>query len=152
MSSSATSTEVAFDPRTACASLIACCATAVALSRIDCGSVGFELTIVSNERAVWRRATAEAKDISFGNDAYKSFPKLYHVFALLPIPTPRHPPRPCCNSRMPSLTAVAIIAVALLIAAALFIMHEIGRLVGEKTVAEKFPEEKKAAVTPARAP
>jgi hypothetical protein len=31
-------------------------------------------------------------------------------------------------------------------------MYEIGKLVGEKTVAEKFPEAKKAAVTPARAP
>ena len=40
------------DARAACASLIACCATAVALSRIDCGSEGFALTSVSNERAV----------------------------------------------------------------------------------------------------
>ena len=79
----ATSAEIAFDARAACASLIACCATAVALSRIDCGSEGFELTSVSNERAVCRRTTAEAKDIQFGNDAYKAFPKVYHVFLLL---------------------------------------------------------------------
>ena len=51
---------------------------------------------------------------------------------------------------MPSLTAVAIAALALLIAAALFLMYEIGRLVGEKTVAEKFPEAKKAAVQRSR--
>ena len=68
-----------------CASLMACCATAVALSRIDCGSEGFELTSVSNERAVCRRTTAEAKDIQFGNEAYKAFTKLYHVFHVLPI-------------------------------------------------------------------
>src|SRR5271166_4870421 len=73
MSSSATSAEVAVDARAACAALIACCATAVALSRIDCGSDGFVLTSVSNERAVCRRTTAEAKDIPFGNDAYKAF-------------------------------------------------------------------------------
>ena len=41
----ATSAEVAFDARAACASLIACCATAVALSRIDCGSEAFELAL-----------------------------------------------------------------------------------------------------------
>ena len=82
----ATSAEVAFDARAACASLIACCATAVALSRIDCGSEAFELTSVSNERAVCRRTTAEAKDIQFRNDAYKSFPKLYHVFNSPHIP------------------------------------------------------------------
>ncbi len=62
------------------------------------------------------------------------------------------PPPPCYHSRIPSLTGLGIIVFALLIAAALFLMHEIGRLVGEKTVAEKFPEAKKAAVTPARAP
>ena len=83
----ATSAEVAVEARAAWASLIACCATAVALSRIDCGSEGFELTSVSNERAVCRRTTAEAKDIPFGNDAYKAFPKLYHVFGLLHAPT-----------------------------------------------------------------
>ena len=33
---------------------------------------------------------------------------------------------------MPSLTAVGIIVLALLIAAALFLMYEIGKLVGEK--------------------
>jgi hypothetical protein len=48
----ATSAEVGFDARAACASLIACCATAVALSLIDCGSEGFALTSVSSERAV----------------------------------------------------------------------------------------------------
>ena len=88
MSSSATSAEVGFGARAACASLIACCATAVALSRIDCGSEGFALTSVSNERAVCRRTTAEAKGIQFRNDAYKSFPKLYHVFVLPPISSP----------------------------------------------------------------
>src|SRR5271166_3267573 len=103
MSSSATSAEVAFEARAACASLIACCATAVALSRIDCGSEGFELTSVSNERAVCRRTTADAKDIQFRNDFYKDFPKLYHVFVLLSIPRVlRHPPPPCYHSRMPS--------------------------------------------------
>jgi hypothetical protein len=61
-------------------------------------------------------------------------------------------PRHATLMAMSSLSAVAIIALALLIAAALFLMYEIGRLVGEKTVAEKFPEAKKAAVTPARAP
>ena len=38
---------------------------------------------------------------------------------------------------MPSLTAAAIIA--LLIAAALFLMYEIGKLVGEKRATDKFP-------------
>ena len=51
---------------------------------------------------------------------------------------------------MSSLSAVAIIALALLIAAALFLMYEIGRLVGEKTATEKFPEAKKAAVQRSR--
>jgi len=51
---------------------------------------------------------------------------------------------------MPFLSAVAIATLALLIAAALFLMYEIGRLVGEKTVAEKFPEAKKAAVQRSR--
>ena len=58
--------------------------------------------------------------------------------------------QPCYHSRMPSLTAVAIIAIALLIAAALFLIYEIGRLVGEKTATEKFPEAKKAAVRRSR--
>ena len=47
-----------------------------------------------------------------------------------------------------SLTAAAISA--LLIAAALFLMYEIGRLVGEKTTADKFPDAKKAAVQRSR--
>ena len=47
---------------------------------------------------------------------------------------------------MPFLSAVAIAALALLIAAALFLVYEIGRLVGEKTATDKFPEAKKAAV------
>jgi hypothetical protein len=50
---------------------------------------------------------------------------------------------------MPSLTAVGIIILALLSAAALFLMYEIGRLVGERT-ADKFPEAKKAAVQRSR--
>ena len=36
------------------------------------------------------------------------------------------------------------------IAAALYLMYEIGRLVGEKTTADKFPEAKKAAVQRSR--
>jgi hypothetical protein len=102
-SSSATSAEVACDARAACASLIACCATAVALSRIDCGSEGFALTSVSNESAVCRRTTAEAKDIHVGNDAYKSFPKLYRVFRLTPILS--HPPPSCYPRSKPGRTA-----------------------------------------------
>ena len=51
---------------------------------------------------------------------------------------------------MPSLTAVGIVVLALLIAAALFLMYEIGRLVGEKTTADKFPDAKKAAVRRSR--
>ena len=35
----------------------------------------------------------------------------------------RHPPPPCYPYRMPSLTAVGIIVLALFIAAALFLMH-----------------------------
>ena len=97
----ATSAEIAVEARAACASLMACCATAVALSRIDCGSEGFEVTSVSSERAVCSRTTAEAKDIQFANEAYKAFPKLYHVFVLLSIPRfPRHPPPPCYPYRM----------------------------------------------------
>src|SRR5271166_241 len=54
---------------------------------------------------------------------------------------------------MPSivqLSALAIVVLILLIAAALFLMYEIGRLVGEKTTADKFPEAKKAAVRRSR--
>jgi hypothetical protein len=51
---------------------------------------------------------------------------------------------------MPSLTAVAIISLALLIAAALFLMYKIGRPVGAKTATDKFPEAKKAAVQRSR--
>jgi hypothetical protein len=47
---------------------------------------------------------------------------------------------------MALLSAVAIAALALLIAAALFLMYEIGRLVGEKTATDKLPEAKKAAI------
>jgi len=51
---------------------------------------------------------------------------------------------------MPSLTAVGIIVLALLIAAALFLMYEIGKFVGEKRATDKFPEAKKAAVQRSR--
>jgi predicted Holliday junction resolvase-like endonuclease len=51
---------------------------------------------------------------------------------------------------MYSLSAVAIIALALLSAAALFLMYEIGKLVGEKRAKDKFPEAKKAAVQRSR--
>ena len=51
---------------------------------------------------------------------------------------------------MPSLTAVGIIVLALLIAAALFLMYEIGKMVGEKRATDKFPEAKKAAVQRSR--
>ena len=51
---------------------------------------------------------------------------------------------------MPSLTAVGIIVLALLIAAALFLMYEIGKIVGEKRATDKFPEAKKAAVQRSR--
>jgi len=50
---------------------------------------------------------------------------------------------------MPS-TAAGTLILVLLIAAALFLMYEIGRLVGEKRATEKFPEAKKAAVQPSR--
>jgi predicted Holliday junction resolvase-like endonuclease len=49
---------------------------------------------------------------------------------------------------MPSLTAAAIIT--LLIAAALFLMYEIGKIIGEKRATDKFPEAKKAAVQRSR--
>ena len=64
--------------------------------------------------------------------------------------TPRPPPPPCYHSRIPSLTAVGIIVLALLIAAALFLMYEIGKLVGEKKATDTFPEAKKAAVQRSR--
>jgi predicted Holliday junction resolvase-like endonuclease len=51
---------------------------------------------------------------------------------------------------MPSLTAVAIISLALLIAAALFLMYAIGRLIGEKIATDKFPEAKRVAVQRSR--
>ena len=51
---------------------------------------------------------------------------------------------------MPSLTVLGIIVLALLITAALFLMYEIGKLVGEKTTADKFPEAKKVAVQRSR--
>jgi len=51
---------------------------------------------------------------------------------------------------MPSLTAVGIILLALLIAAALFLMYEIGKIIGEKRATDKFPEAKKAAVQRSR--
>ena len=51
---------------------------------------------------------------------------------------------------MPSLTAVGVIVLALLIAAALFLMYEIGKLIGEKRATEKFPDAKKAAVQRSR--
>ena len=54
---------------------------------------------------------------------------------------------------MPSivqLSALAIVVLILFIAAALYLMYEIGRLVGEKTTADKFPEAKKAAVQRSR--
>ena len=53
--------QVACDASAACASLMACCATVVALSRIDCGSEGFELTSMSDERAVCRRTRTKLK-------------------------------------------------------------------------------------------
>ncbi len=52
---------------------------------------------------------------------------------------------------MPSLAAVGIIAFLLLIAAALFLTYEIGKLVGEKWATDKFPQAKKAAVQRSRA-
>ena len=54
---------------------------------------------------------------------------------------------------MPSiaqLSALAIVVVILFSAAALYLMYEIGRLVGEKTTADKFPDAKKAAVRRSR--
>ncbi len=51
---------------------------------------------------------------------------------------------------MPSLSAVGVIVLALFIPAALFLMYEIGKLVGEKKATDKFPEAKKAAVQRSR--
>jgi len=51
---------------------------------------------------------------------------------------------------MPSLTAVGIIVLALLITAALFLMYEIGKLIGEKRATDKFPEAKREAVKRSR--
>ena len=48
------------------------------------------------------------------------------------------------------LSALAIVVFILSIAAALYLMYEIGRLVGEKTTADKFLEAKKAAVRRSR--
>ena len=64
--------------------------------------------------------------------------------------SPYATPPPCYHSRMPSLAAVGIIVLALLIAAALFLLYEIGKLVGEKRATDKFPEAKKAAVQRSR--
>jgi hypothetical protein len=50
------------------------------------------LTSVSNERAVCRRTTAEAKYIQFRNDAYKAFLKVYHSTSF------SSPPPPCYAS------------------------------------------------------
>ncbi len=52
------------------------------------------IAVVSNERAVRKKKSSTLKNISFGNNAYQSFPKSRHVFVLLSIfRTPRHPPR-----------------------------------------------------------
>ena len=54
---------------------------------------------------------------------------------------------------MPSvaqLSALAIVVFILFIAAALYLMYEIGKLIGEKTATDKFPEAKKAAVRRSR--
>src|SRR6476646_709829 len=51
---------------------------------------------------------------------------------------------------MPSLTAAGVIVLALLIAAALFLMYAIGKIVGEKRATDKFPEAKRAAVQRSR--
>ena len=48
------------------------------------------------------------------------------------------------------LSVLAIVVLILFSAAALYLMYEIGRLVGEKTTADKFPEAKKAAVRRSR--
>jgi predicted Holliday junction resolvase-like endonuclease len=54
---------------------------------------------------------------------------------------------------MPSvaqLSALAIVVFILFIAAPLYLMYEIGKLIGEKTATDKFPEAKKAAVRRSR--
>ena len=54
---------------------------------------------------------------------------------------------------MPSvaqLSALAIVVLILLSAAALYLMYEIGKLVGEKRATDKFPEAKKVAVQRSR--
>ena len=51
---------------------------------------------------------------------------------------------------MPSLAAVGIIVLALLVAAALCLMHEIGKLVGERRATDRFLEAKKVAVQRSR--
>ena len=65
-------------------------------------------------------------------------------------PSPCATTPPCYPYPMPSLTAVGIIVLVLLIAAALFLMYEIGKFVGEKRAMDKFPEAKKAAVQRSR--
>ena len=45
------------------------------------------------------------------------------------------------------LSALAIVVFILFIAAALYLMYEIGKFVGEKRATDKFPEAKKAAVS-----
>jgi predicted Holliday junction resolvase-like endonuclease len=54
---------------------------------------------------------------------------------------------------MPSivqLSALAIFVFILFIAAALYLMYEIGKIVGEKRATDKFPDAKKAAVQRSR--
>jgi predicted Holliday junction resolvase-like endonuclease len=51
---------------------------------------------------------------------------------------------------MPFLTTAGIVVLALLIAAALFLMYEIGKIIGETRATDKFPEAKKAAVQRSR--
>jgi predicted Holliday junction resolvase-like endonuclease len=51
---------------------------------------------------------------------------------------------------MPSLSAVGIVVLVLLVSAALFFMYEIGKLVGEKRATDKFPEAKRVAVQRSR--
>ena len=59
---------------------------------------------------------------------------------------PRHATIPAC----PPSQRSEIIVLALLIAAALFLMYEIGKIIGEKRATDKFPEAKKAAVQRSR--
>jgi hypothetical protein len=97
--------------------LIACCATAVALSRIDYGNGGFELTSVSHERELFAKKIADVKDISFENDAYNLFQN-YIAYSSYPsiCRTPRHPLSPCsplpaveCTLLYEALDAVAFL-------------------------------------------